>query len=229
MCGRGWPMRPEWTGLERRTPNQPSEGIALRCAPGEPSTAPFAPQMKTKILALIILYVCFPTQIRAIQADDPFALAETANLEKLNSDERLQFPILKEERKGSGVRIAIEKTSRGEVTLMLINDSNETVYVPGHGLKSPFYEIQIFSNDRWSFDPNHMNCGTGAYLSRLAAGQWFRFKVTFPKGSRQIQVKFQYEGSRDQAGNRKTTDLCTGPIHLKGEQAAPSDGEKPPN
>ena len=178
--------------------------------------------MSTKLFSLVILYGCFPGSSRATQADDPFALAETCNFENLKSDKNLQFPILKEDRKGTGVRIVVEKISRTQVTLRLLNDSKETVYVAGYGLKSPFYEPEIFSDHRWVIDPNHMNCGTGAYLAPLAAGKWFRFEVPIPKGSSLVRFRIQFDGARDQAGNRQTTSLCTEPIHLTDEQAVPA-------
>ena len=169
--------------------------------------------------------MCFPTQCKALEADDPFALEAMDRM----ADEDLRFPMRKDDRKGSGVRIEVEKIDRSEVTLKLLNDSTATVFIPGHGLKSPFYVAEIFTDSRWSFDPSHMNCGTGAYLAPLGAGQWFRFKVKLPEGDGKARIRVQVEGAADQDGNRKTTEVCTEPIQKSGEQAAASDGDKPPN
>lgn len=118
----------------------------------------------------------------------------------------------------------VEKVSGNHVTLKLLNDSKGIVFIPGHGLKSPFYEAEVFVGNRWSFDPNHMNCGTGAYLAPLASGEWFRFTVKLPDGTRLARIQFQFDGEADQAGNRKTTELCTEPIKISGEQ---DGGEQP--
>ena len=173
-----------------------------------------SPKMKTLVLSLVIFQMCFATQGRAIQANDPFALAEKS----LMADEDLQFQIPKDDRKGSGVRIEVEKTGRNEVTLKLLNDSTATVFIPGHGLKSPFYVAEIFADNQWTFDPSHMNCGTGAYLAPLAAGQWFRFMVKLPDGAGPVRIRVQVEGEADQEGNRRTTEVCTDPIQKSGEQ-----------
>lgn len=170
--------------------------------------------MKTLILLLISLQVSLFTPCRATQTDDPFALAVADRME----DKDLRIPIPEDGRQGRGVRIEVERVNGNEVTLRLLNDSKEAVFIPGHGLKSPFYEAETFADNRWSFDPNHMNCGTGAYLAPLASGEWFRFKVKLPDGTRLARIQFQFEGEADQAGNRKTTDICTDPIKISGEQ-----------
>jgi hypothetical protein len=176
-----------------------------------------------RFLALFIMFVCLSDWCGAVEVDDPFGLFEAASHETRKSDENLQIPILKEDRKGSGVRIVIEKTQLNEVILLFLNDSNEAVYISGHGLQSPFYEPQIFSNDQWSSALDHMNCGTGAYLSRLPAGQSFRFKVAIPIARNLFRVEIQFHGETDKAGNRKTTSIFTEPIHLTDEQAAPDE------
>jgi hypothetical protein len=168
--------------------------------------------MKTLILALISIQVFLLAPCRATQADDPFALPEADRMQ----DRDLRNPIPKDKRKGSGVRIEVEKVSGNEVTLRLLNDSKATVLIPGHGLKSPFYEVENFVDKQWSFYPNHMNCGTGAYLAPLHSGEWFRFKVKLPDGSQPARIQFQFEGERDQDGKRNRTELYTDNIRIAG-------------
>ena len=147
---------------------------------------------------------------------DPFAIVVTATGERLESDEKLQFPIDKENRKESGVRIQVEKVSGKKVTLLLLNDSKKAIYIAGAGLKAPFFEPQIMENGRWQSDGGHMNCGTGAYLSCLAAGKCFRFEVTIPKGSQDLRVGISFDGEANGSGERPSTEIWTNTIHPKG-------------
>ena len=169
--------------------------------------------MKTTILMLTP--ICLTISGWA-QPKDPFATVKTANVVELESDNKAQFPIPKEDRKESGVRIVIEKIANGKATLLFLNDSNKTVYVAGHSLESPFYNVDIFSNGRWDSGGDHMNCGNGAYLSRVGAGKGFRFNVTIPKGATLFRVQAGFEGEADSQGDRTSTDVSSAPIHQEG-------------
>jgi hypothetical protein len=179
--------------------------------------------MKTLIHMLIFAQIFIIAPCHATQADDPFALAEADRMQ----DRDLRIPIPKDERKGSGVRVEVEKVSGNEITLRLLNDSKGTVFIPGHGLKSPFYGLETFVDKRWSFYPDRMNCGTGAYLAPLPSGEWFRFKVTLPDGRQLVRIRFQIEGERDRDGNRKTTELSTEPIRFAGEPSGAGQAATP--
>ena len=169
--------------------------------------------MKTQILILAL--VCI-TVLDSAAVPDPFAIRDTANGERLESDEKLQFPIEKGNRKESGVRVQVEKVTGKKVTLLVLNDSNKPIYIAGSGLGSPFFEPQIFENGQWRPDSGHMNCGTGAYLSRLAPAKYFRFEVTTPKGARDFRIKMLFEGEENESGSRLSTEIWTDKIHPKG-------------
>ena len=169
--------------------------------------------MKTQIL--ILTFACINVHASAA-APDPFAIVETAGGERLEADEKRQFPIEKENRTESGVRIQVEEVSGEKVTLLLLNDSKKAIYIAGSGLGAPFFDPQIFEKGRWRGDSGHMNCGTGAYLSCLAAGKYFRFEATIPKGARDFRVGVSFNGEKNESGERLSTEIWTDTIHPKG-------------
>ncbi len=110
------------------------------------------------------------------------------------------------------------------MTMTVLNDSDKAIYHWGGGHLSPFFNPEIFRDGKWRHAPNHMNCGTGATISVLPAGQGFNFQMAVPLAPAPFRINMQVLGEPDAKGVRKATRIFTQPIDLLPTRIRDADG-----
>lgn len=160
-------------------------------------------------------------------SEDPFAPKAAINEFVLKRDQDAQSSIPDEFAFKDGVSIRVKSIEEDGIVFMLINNTDSPVYYSGTGITSPWFRLQIpwkagelrdAIMDRW--------CGTGLYLPKLVPKRCCSFKVATKEPKFRVGIDF-WQDDRIQEDQKKT--VWSDIVNKNGEQAAPSDADKPSN
>jgi hypothetical protein len=149
-------------------------------------------------------------------AQDPFAAGVANDALRTERDKVAQVEIPVKFRDTKGISLELEKRVERVATYRVVNNSDAPATFACYGINNPLSKIEVLTQGKWLEPSGRMICGTGLYLTGLAAKKSVTFDVEVPDVDSHVRVGIDFFGNEDATGNRPANTIWAALLKPRG-------------